>query len=70
MKSLENLAVEPRGTPEAFSLHVAKKSEYATLFLVVLRTCTVAVKDLRDVEDSVEVSAETLHEDALPQRSC
>jgi uncharacterized protein (UPF0210 family) len=29
---------------------------------VVLRTCTVAVKDLRDVEHSVEVTAETLYE--------
>ena len=27
-----------------------------------LRTCTVAVKDLRDVEHSIEVSAETLYE--------
>jgi uncharacterized protein (UPF0210 family) len=29
---------------------------------VVLRTCTVAVKDLQDVEHSVEVTAETLYE--------
>ena len=29
---------------------------------VVLRTCTVAVKDLRDVEHSMEVTAETLYE--------
>jgi hypothetical protein len=29
---------------------------------VVLRTCTVAVKDVRDVEHSVEVTAETLYE--------
>jgi uncharacterized protein (UPF0210 family) len=29
---------------------------------VVLRTCTVAVKDLRDVEHSIEVTAETLYE--------
>jgi uncharacterized protein (UPF0210 family) len=29
---------------------------------VVLRTCTVAVKDIQDVEHSVEVSAETLYE--------
>src|SRR5438876_12406392 len=38
------------------------KGEYATLWLVVLRTCTVAVKDVRDVEHSVEVTAETLYE--------
>jgi uncharacterized protein (UPF0210 family) len=30
--------------------------------LVVLRTCTVAIKDLRDVEHSIEVTAETLYE--------
>ena len=29
---------------------------------MALRTCTVAVKDLRDVEHSIEVSAETLYE--------
>jgi LysM repeat protein len=29
---------------------------------VALRTCTVAVKDIRDVEHSVEVNAETLYE--------
>jgi hypothetical protein len=29
---------------------------------VVLRTCTVAVRDLRDVEHSIEVTAETLYE--------
>ena len=38
------------------------KGEYATLFRVVLRTCTVAVKDVRDVEHSIEVTAETLYE--------
>jgi hypothetical protein len=38
------------------------KSEYATLLHVVLRTCTVAVKDIRDVEHSIEVTAETLYE--------
>jgi hypothetical protein len=32
------------------------------LLCVVLRTCTVAVKDIRDVEHSVEVTAETLYE--------
>ena len=39
-----------------------RKSEYATLSRVVLRTCTVAVKDIRDVEHSIEVTAETLYE--------
>jgi CRISPR/Cas system CSM-associated protein Csm4 (group 5 of RAMP superfamily) len=29
---------------------------------LVLRTCTVAVRDLRDVEHSIEVTAETLYE--------
>ena len=29
---------------------------------MVLRTCTVAVRDLRDVEHSIEVTAETLYE--------
>ena len=29
---------------------------------MALRTCTVAVKDLQDVEHSIEVSAETLYE--------
>jgi hypothetical protein len=29
---------------------------------VVLRTCTVTIKDLRDVENSTEVTAETLYE--------
>jgi hypothetical protein len=29
---------------------------------VVLRTCTVAIEDLRDVEHSTEVTAETLYE--------
>ena len=38
------------------------KGEYATLLHVVLRTCTVAVKDIRDVEHSIEVTAETLYE--------
>jgi hypothetical protein len=38
------------------------KGEYATLWFVVLRTCTVAVKDTRDVEHSIEVTAETLYE--------
>lgn len=38
------------------------KSEHDKLLFVVLRTCTVAVKDLQDVEHSVEVTAETLYE--------
>jgi hypothetical protein len=38
------------------------KDEYASLLCVVLRTCTVAVKDLRDIEHSIEVTAETLYE--------
>ena len=38
------------------------KGECGTLSRVVLRTCTVAVKDIRDVEHSVEVTAETLYE--------
>src|SRR5208282_1357983 len=38
------------------------KGEYVTLLHVGLRTCTVAVRDLRDVEHSVEVTAETLYE--------
>ena len=29
---------------------------------MVLRTCTVAVKDVQDIEHSVEVTAETLYE--------
>ena len=38
------------------------KDEYATLLHVALRTCTVSVKDIRDVEHSIEVTAETLYE--------
>ncbi|HWO34723.1 MAG TPA: hypothetical protein VNO32_38515, partial [Candidatus Acidoferrum sp.] len=38
------------------------KDESGTLSRVVLRTCTVAVKDVRDVEHSIEVTAETLYE--------
>ena len=38
------------------------KGECATLLRVVLRTCTVAVKDIQDVEHSIEVTAETLYE--------
>jgi hypothetical protein len=39
------------------------KSEYGTLFdIVVLRTCTVAVKDVQEIEHSIEVTAETLYE--------
>jgi hypothetical protein len=42
--------------------HWRTKGESATLLHVVLRTCTVAVKDIRDVEHSIEVTAETLYE--------
>jgi hypothetical protein len=42
--------------------HWRTKGECVTLLHVVLRTCTVAVKDLRDVEHSIEVTAETLYE--------
>jgi uncharacterized protein (UPF0210 family) len=43
---------------------------------VVLRTCTVAIKDVQDVEHSIEVTAETLYEAiatavaALQQDNC
>ena len=43
-------------------IHWRTKNEYARLLCVVLRTCTVAVKDVRDVEHSIEVTAETLDE--------
>src|ERR1035441_9500744 len=54
---------------------LANKRRICYAFRVVLRTCTVAVKDLREVEHSVEVTAETLYEAiatalaALQQRS-
>jgi hypothetical protein len=38
------------------------KDEHDILAPVVLRTCTVAVKDIRNVEHSIEVTAETLYE--------
>jgi hypothetical protein len=38
------------------------QGEYGTLSCVVLRTCTVAVKDLQDLEHSIEATAETLYE--------
>ena len=41
---------------------LANKRRICYAFRVVLRTCTVAVKDLREVEHSVEVTAETLYE--------
>ena len=49
---------------KALALHARwrTKGEYDTLLLVVLRTCTVAVKDVRDVEHSIEITAETLYE--------
>ena len=37
-----------------------QKANMLKLFFVVLRKCTVAVKDVQDVEHSVEVTAETL----------
>ena len=40
----------------------ASSDPSATLLLVVLRRCTVAIKDVRDVEHSIEVTAETLYE--------
>src|SRR5229473_7386057 len=42
--------------------HWRTKGEYVTLLHVVLRTCTVTVRDLRDVEHSIEVTTETLYE--------
>src|ERR1700682_5873646 len=58
-----------RGRCKSTSLHEnhehrvrRTKDEYAKLLRVVLRTCTVAIKDLRDVEHSTEVIAETLYE--------
>jgi hypothetical protein len=44
------------------NLHVANEKRICYAFAVVLRTCIVTVKDLRDVEHSVEVTAETLYE--------
>jgi hypothetical protein len=45
-----------------WSLCRTRSGEHASLSFVVLRTCTVAVKDVRDVEYSIEVTAETLYE--------
>jgi hypothetical protein len=39
-----------------------KRRIYCALLCVVLRTCTVAVNDVRDVEHSIEVTAETTYE--------
>ena len=41
---------------------MANKRRICYLLRVVLRTCTVAVKDVQDVEHSIEVTAETLYE--------
>jgi len=41
---------------------VANKKRICYALFVVLRTCTVAIKDIRDVEHSTEVTAETLYE--------
>jgi hypothetical protein len=38
------------------------KGEYAILPFVVLRACKVSVRDIRDVEHTVDVTAETLYE--------
>jgi hypothetical protein len=54
------LLVLTRSDGECFQWRT--KGEYARLLHVVLRTCTVAVKDIRDVEHSIEVTAETLYE--------
>jgi hypothetical protein len=43
-------------------LWLANKRRICYALHVVLRTCTVAVKDIRDVEHSIEVTAETLYE--------
>ena len=52
-----------RGTREWFRDSPWRtESEDVKLSCVVLRTCTVAVKDIRDVEHSIEVTAETLYE--------
>jgi hypothetical protein len=37
-------------------------SEYAMLRLAVLRACKVSVTDIRDVEHTIDVTAETLYE--------
>jgi hypothetical protein len=42
------------GMCPAFVIVSNKRFEYATLSPVVLRTCTVAVKDVQDVEHSIE----------------
>jgi hypothetical protein len=55
--------VQPAGCPADWRDPLWRtKGEYATLLVVVLRTCIVAVKDIRDVEHSIEVTAETLYE--------
>jgi len=54
---------QPAGCPTELAIQRWRTEyEYATLCFVVHRTCTVAVKDTRDVEHSVEVTAETLYE--------
>ncbi len=53
---------KPGSTQNGDSGQWRTKDEYARLSRVVLRTCTVAVRDLRDVEHSIEVTAETLYE--------
>ena len=41
---------------------MANKQRICYASSVALRTCTVAVKDIQDVEHSIEVTAETLYE--------
>jgi hypothetical protein len=48
----------PRGRCQSWRTN----GEYSTMPCVVLRTCRVSVTDIRDVEHSVEVTAETLCE--------
>jgi hypothetical protein len=46
----------------SLNLIIANKRRTCYALSVVLRTCTVAVKDVQDVEHSIEVTAETLYE--------
>ena len=56
-----SIAKQLRAIPAA-TRHVANKRRICYALSVVLRKCTVAVKDVRDVEHSTEVTAETLYE--------
>jgi hypothetical protein len=44
------------------SKHGEQKAKHIILWLVVLRACEVSVRDIRDVEHTVDVTAETLYE--------